>query len=658
MPLDTVGDFVDALRHARLLEPEQQNALTSELRLRFQKPRALADELLRRGWLTTYQVNLLLQGHGDELLLGSYVLLDRIGEGGMGQVFKAKNWKLGRVVALKLIRKERLAKEDIVRRFEREIRAVAQLSHPNIVLAYDADEVNGTHFFAMEYVEGQDLARLIKQHGPVSVAQACDWIRQAALGLQHAYERGLVHRDIKPHNLLLTKQGGVKVLDMGLARVMAGEDGESSTTMTHEGTVMGTPDYMAPEQAEESHTVDIRADLYSLGCTLYHFLTGKAPFAGGTLVQKLKKHQFEQPLPIEERRPDVPTAVAAVVRKLMAKRPEDRYATPAELVHALETLRYEDSPALANDTQIGEGISPAEPAVDDALDFRPTGETMQAMKEEQRSQQQAERRKLLLVAAGGSVLLGGLAIAYWLLVNPSAHPQGQTQPIAAEQLRSSPKKAPSFDQWLREVADLPAEKQVEAVAAELKKRNPGFDGKVKYEIEDGAVTDLRFLGDQVIDLMPVRALAGLKRLACVGSSPKGPLTDLSPLWGMRLTFLNVNNQIALADLSPLRGMPLTMLACADTRVTDLKPLRESPLETLHCHRSPVFDLSPLRGLPLATLFCYSSKVTDLSPLKDLPLKDLRCDFKLARETAFLRSLKTLETINGKPAAEFWKEVGK
>ena len=185
----------------------------------FPAPRALAGELIRRGWLTPYQVNQLLQGRGRDLLLGSYVLLERLGEGGMGQVFKARNWKLGRVVALKLIRKERLDNPDAVRRFQREIRAAAQLDHPNIVRAFDADEVDGTHLLVMEYVEGTDLAKLVKKDGPLPVDKACDYCRQAALGLQHAYERGLVHRDIKPHNLLLTPGGVVKILDMGLARL-------------------------------------------------------------------------------------------------------------------------------------------------------------------------------------------------------------------------------------------------------------------------------------------------------------------------------------------------------------------------------------------------------------------------------------------------------
>src|SRR5437016_1217699 len=194
MPIASVVDLVDLLRRHHLLGPAQLDQLPG-LQAIGADPRALARELIRRNWLTPYQVNQLFRDRGTELLLGSYVLLQRLGEGGMGRVFKARHSKLGRVVALKLIRPDRLASAAAVRRFRREIRAAAQLSHPNIVLAYDADEVNGIHFFTMEYVAGEDLARLVKRHGLLPVGLACDCVRQAALGLEHAFERGLVHRD-------------------------------------------------------------------------------------------------------------------------------------------------------------------------------------------------------------------------------------------------------------------------------------------------------------------------------------------------------------------------------------------------------------------------------------------------------------------------------
>jgi WD40 repeat protein/tRNA A-37 threonylcarbamoyl transferase component Bud32 len=416
MPLSSVADLVDVLRQYRLLEPAHLDELPG-LQAALADPAALVRELVKRGWLTPYQVNALFQGQGPGLLLGSYVLLDKLGEGGMGAVYRARNWKLGRTVALKLIRKEWLGNEDAVRRFQREIRAASQLDHPNIVRAYDADEVGGRHLFAMEYVGGQDLAQLSKRHGPLPVAQACDWVRQAAVGLQHAFERGLVHRDIKPHNLLLTRDGVIKVLDLGLARVShAAEEGETSSTMTQEGAVMGTPDYIAPEQALESHAVDIRADVYALGCTLYHLLTGRPPFPGGTLLQKLRRHEREEPTPIAALRPEVPARLAAVVRKMMAKRPEDRYQTPADAAGALAG----EGEAAGSGTVIAIPAHPAAPAA--AADTAPgwselvtpaTGSDVSSQLVQRRA---AERRRWLLFnLAGGGVLLGLLGLLLTLM---------------------------------------------------------------------------------------------------------------------------------------------------------------------------------------------------------------------------------------------------
>jgi serine/threonine-protein kinase len=338
MAIETAADLVEALRQTRILGPAQL-AEAAALAPR-REPRALARELIERGWLTPYQVNQLFQGRGPALAVGSYVLLERLGEGGMGQVFKARHRGLERVVALKLIRKERLAHPDAVRRFLREIRAVAQLNHPNVVLAFDADEVDGVHYLAMEYVEATDLAKLVKRSKPLPVALACDYARQVALGLQHAFEHGLVHRDVKPSNLLLARGSVVKVVDLGLARLHhGGPDGEGSVTVTGQPGVMGTPDFIAPDQARDFHAADTRSDLYSLGCSLYFLLTGQVPFPEGTLTEKLLRHQLDDPRPVEEVRPEVPAEVAAVVRRLMAKQPRDRPQTPAEAAAALAAVQ-------------------------------------------------------------------------------------------------------------------------------------------------------------------------------------------------------------------------------------------------------------------------------------------------------------------------------
>jgi serine/threonine protein kinase len=425
------SSLVEVLRQHRLLEPVQLAELPT-LQARFPDPKALARELIQRGWLTPYQANQLLQGKGQELVLGSYLLLERLGEGGMGQVFKARHRTLGRTVAVKLIRKERLDNSDAIKRFEREVRAAAALNHPNIVRAYDADQIAGTHLLVMECIEGAaDLARLVKKNGLLPVEKACEYIRQAALGLQHASERGLVHRDIKPHNLLLTAGGQtVKILDMGLARLdHPGADDDKSSTMTQEGAVMGTPDYIAPEQALQSHTVDIRGDLYSLGCTFYYLLTGKPPFPGGTLAEKLVKHQLQEPPPVDQLRPDVPPAMAAVVRMLMAKRPEDRYQTPGQLAGVLAELLH-PAPPSAGQTVPGDRTVPGEGTTRVGATWSavvaPSSRTEVPVTA--RRVRGTRRRTWLLAGAGALTVLGGVILWAALAGNGSPRRDREGEP--------------------------------------------------------------------------------------------------------------------------------------------------------------------------------------------------------------------------------------
>jgi len=436
--------LIDCLRRYRLLEPAQLVEVTDRLHRRFPEAKDLARELLQRGWLTAYQVNQLFAGRGGDLLLGSYVLLERLGEGGMGQVFKARHQNLGRVVAVKLIRKERLADASAVRRFEREIRAVAHVNHPNIVRAFDADECDGSHLLVMEYVEGGcDLARLVKLRGPLPVAEACAFIRQAAVGLQHAHERGLVHRDIKPHNLLLGADGKtVKILDMGLARVQQPDmDPDNSSALTQEGALMGTPDYIAPEQALSSHDADIRADIYSLGGTLYYLLTGKVPFPGGSLMEKLLKHQTDEPHPVESLRPDVPPAVAALVRRMMAKRPLDRFQTPAALASALadpaSALPFGAGSPSAGSSRGVQTVPLAEraPAAPQQWGemFSPAGSSLGVAVAARPAQPPRDQRRKLYWIAGGSgagLLLLILVLVPWRAgPHTSGGPPGPGRPV-------------------------------------------------------------------------------------------------------------------------------------------------------------------------------------------------------------------------------------
>lgn len=300
-------------------------------------PKGLATELVRAGKLTKYQALTLLRGRPKSLSFGEYMILDKLGEGGMGQVLKAEHRRMKRIVALKLISAEMLEDEDSARRFQQEVQAAARLIHTNIVTAFDANEHEGLHYYVMEFVEGIDLGALCKTHGPLPVAMALDYVLQAARGLAYAHAKGIVHRDIKPSNLLVNRDGTLKILDMGLARVERTDDAPRLTT---DGQVLGTVDFMAPEQAVDTHAVDGRADIYSLGCTLYRILTGEVIYQGETVMRKLVAHR-EEPLPsLRDKRSDVPAAVELIWRKMVAKSRDDRQQTMGEVIAQLESCLH------------------------------------------------------------------------------------------------------------------------------------------------------------------------------------------------------------------------------------------------------------------------------------------------------------------------------
>ena len=285
--------------------------------------------MIQSGWLTPYQVNQLFQGQGNTLVLGHIASWNGSAKAAWARCSRPGTTPWAGVVALKVIRKDRLGDPEAVKRFRREMHMAGQLSHPNVVNAFDADAVNGTpllcHGIRRRHRPGPAGAR----RGRLPIPAPANCIRQAALGLQHAHEKGMVHRDIKPSNLLVSKAPGgvvVKILDMGLARVQASQQ-EDTTMLSQDGSVIGTPDFMAPEQAKNSSTVDDRADIYSLGCTFYYLLTGKPPFTGGSNIEKLLKHQMDPPPPIEKLRPDVPEGVRLLLQQMLAKKPEDRVQT-------------------------------------------------------------------------------------------------------------------------------------------------------------------------------------------------------------------------------------------------------------------------------------------------------------------------------------------
>jgi serine/threonine protein kinase len=302
----------------------------------------LSRALVKAGKLTPYQAAAVYQKKSRGLLIGNYLILDKIGQGGMGMVFKARHRKLGRVGALKILPPSFARDTASVMRFRREFEAAGRLKHLNLVAAFEADEDRGVHFLVMDYVQGINLDRVVGQQGPLSVSVAVDYLIQSARGLEAAHEKGIIHRDIKPGNLILDHGGAVRVLDLGLARIVDANNPFSKSTagrLTQSGMYMGTIDYMAPEQAEDSHRVDHRADIYSLGCTLFFLLTGREPFAVGTILKRMVAHQ-ERPAPsLRAVRPDVSPALEAAYQKMMAKRPDDRPSSMTEVIALLQASK-------------------------------------------------------------------------------------------------------------------------------------------------------------------------------------------------------------------------------------------------------------------------------------------------------------------------------
>jgi RIO-like serine/threonine protein kinase len=334
--------FIDGLRKSGLIDEKELHRLV--VTSTAEDADSFAQELIEHDTLTAYQARALSRGRWKGLVLGNYVIVEKLGKGGMGQVYKARHDRMGRTVCLKVLRSVGRRSPEVVERFRREIKTHSALSHPNFIVAHDADEAEGIQFLVMEFIDGRDLSRRVKEDGPASVSDALKILRQTAAALEYAHEQGVTHRDIKPHNLMLAESGDdtgqLKVLDMGLARFKPLPGGPTDSTtrasMTASGVIMGTVDYMSPEQALNSRNADARSDIYSLGCTMYFLLTGETMFAGETLMEKIIAHR-EQPHPkLREQVPEVSAGLDAVFQKMVARNPDDRYQTMKQLGEDLE----------------------------------------------------------------------------------------------------------------------------------------------------------------------------------------------------------------------------------------------------------------------------------------------------------------------------------
>jgi serine/threonine-protein kinase len=388
MPLTATSSLLDALRAHPLLRPGQLEELLRDDPNRFAEARALAQHLLERGWLTPFQVNQLLLGRGAELLLGPYLLIERLGEGFGGTVFKARHQRMNRDVALRVVRKELLADPEAIRQFYAQVQTAGKLDHDNVVHAYDAGPIGETHFLATEYVDGINTAWMVKQYGALPVAQACEYIRQAACGLAHAHEHRLVHHGLKPSKLMVTKAHGdssaglIKILDLGLTRLHRAGQPAGATEAP------GTAHYPAPEQQSAGSSADIRADIYSLGCIFSYLLTARPPDGAD---------------------PSVPGPVLAILKRMSAPAPADRYATPAELAQDLQALGA-GAGTTGSEVNLTQGPN--------------RGSTLNILLPEpparRRSASAEGMRWAMFVALGGALLVGGFFVFQALLFSGSA----------------------------------------------------------------------------------------------------------------------------------------------------------------------------------------------------------------------------------------------
>ncbi len=329
--------LLDLVRKSDLVPQEKLDKFLENLKERVGRmpteQEKLAELMIEENLITRWQADKLLAGKHRGFHLGKYKLLGAIGKGGMSHVYLAEHVLMQRRVAIKVLPRQRVKDKSYLKRFQLEARAAARLDDPNIVRVYDIDNEGDTHYIVMEYVEGKDLHQLVSASGALSFNKAVDYIAQVANGLEHAHQMGLVHRDIKPANcLLLNSQNTVKLLDMGLAKLT---DDETSLTLANEENVLGTADYLAPEQALNSHEADARADIYSLGCTLYFLIAGRPPFPEGTISERLLKHQVEDPESLVKLRADIPLSLADICRRMMAKKPELRPQTAGTVASIL-----------------------------------------------------------------------------------------------------------------------------------------------------------------------------------------------------------------------------------------------------------------------------------------------------------------------------------
>lgn len=691
--------FARHLLHSRVVDAAQIQAATAE-QIRMEKAgekKALGDVMIGMGLITPvireHVERLLSEGqHAGIQALGQFKLLKKLGEGGMGAVYLAEDTLVGRRVALKVLPKKHASDESFLTRFKREARATGKLNHENIVTAYTTGEELGFHYYVMEFCDGEPLDKRLKRDKVLPWNEAVAITIQVARGLQHAHDSQIIHRDIKPGNIFLTQSGTAKILDMGLSKNLGGTE---SSFRTETGAALGTPHYMSPEQARGDKNMDGRTDIYSLGATLYHLVTGTTPFHGSSPAVIMMKHLNELLPNPQDVREGIPDGVANIIRKMMAKDSNDRYRDCAALLRDLELVIAGNEPVFEGLDEFQSSVSKPLKALKNVGAARKgTGATARPV-----VQEPAQKKSVFGPALTGAIaaIVVIVAVIVSKHFSPQQKPNGPTVASKEVPAKVEPPKKDESAQTRPPAAPQASTDLLTEAIGKLKELNPEYDGKYTQAAEEGKVVELSIASENLQNIAPLKALSSLRKLEIEGVREAGGqwrrnnVFDLRPLEGMKLEVLSVagsgvskldplrrmplrelnvsNTQVTdltslggfsgmkklicsgtpLEDLAPLEGATLESLNLRKTRVRDLARLKDMPLKELFLGETFVSDLTPLRGMALEKLDLYGTSAADLSPLTGMPLQELSLDVKSKEQAVVLKKIETLKTINTGPA---------